>query len=59
MHIDRERTFLDISDHCLARACFKISPIQKLKKKKPIYKNLSWIKKDEDSYVKFKISFKI
>ena len=44
MHIDEEKMLLDISDHCLARPWFKISSIQKLKKK-PIYKNLSWVKK--------------
>ena len=57
MHIDEEKMFLDISDHCLARAWFKISPTQKLKEK-PIYKNLSWVKKDEESYENFKNSFK-
>ena len=57
IHIDEEKMLLDISDHCLARAWFKISPIQKLKKK-PINKNLSWVKKDEESYEIFKISFK-
>ena len=58
MHIDEDKTLLDISDHCLVRTWFKISPIQRIKSKKPIYKNLRWIKKDEESYEKFKISFK-
>ena len=58
MHIDEEKMLLDISDHCLVRAWFKISPIQRLKKEKPTYKNLSWIKRDEESYERFKISFK-
>ena len=38
MHIDEEKMLLYISDHCLVRAWFKISPIQKLKKKKPTIK---------------------
>ena len=58
MHIDEEKVLLDISDHNLVRAWFKISPVHRIKNKKEIYKNLSWIKKDEESYEKFKEDFK-
>ena len=58
MHIDEEKMLLDISDHNLVRAWFKISPIHKSKNKKETYKNLSWIKKDEESFEKFKNHFK-
>ena len=49
---------IDISNHNLVRAWFKISPIHKLKNKKETYKNLSWIKKDEESFEKFKNHFR-
>ena len=34
MHNDEDKTLLDISDHCLVRTWFKISPIQRTKSKK-------------------------
>ena len=34
IHIDEERMLLDFSDHCLVRAWFKISPTQRIKKRK-------------------------
>ena len=58
MHIDEDKLLLDFSDHCLVRAWFKINPSNKIKKEKPIYKNLSWIKKDQESYERFKTIFK-
>ena len=58
MHIDEGKELLDISDHNLLRAWFKISPTHILKNKKEIYKNISWIKKDDISYEKFKNHFK-
>ena len=58
MHIDEDKLLLDFSDHCLVRAWFKINPSNKIKKEKTIYKNLSWIKKDQESYERFKTIFK-
>ena len=58
MNINEDKTLLDISDHCLVRAWFKIGHTQQVKCRKPTYKNLNWIKKDEESYEKLKIVFR-
>ena len=58
MNINEDKTLLDISDHCLVRAWFKIGHTQQIKCRKPTYKNINWIKKDEESYEEFKIAFR-
>ena len=57
MHVDEEKIILNISDHCLVRAWFKLGTITKTDWKKPIVKEIQWIKKDEESYKKFEASF--
>ena len=58
MRIDEEKALTNLSDHCLVRAWFKIGQIQNIKCRKPIYKNISCIKRDEESYEEFRIAFK-
>ena len=45
MHIDVEKILLNISDHCLVRAWFKIGPSPKTHWKKPKAKIITYIKK--------------
>ena len=52
------KTLLDISDHCLVRAWFKVGTLQRTNWVKPKYKNINWIKNDEESYEVFKNAFK-
>ena len=53
MFIDEEKEFLNISDHCLVRAWFKVGPQPKTNWKKPEFKEIEWIKKDVDSLKEF------
>merc|ERR1711874_572094 len=53
MHIDEEKEFLNISDHCLVRAWFKMSPKLRTNWKKTKIKEIQWIKKDEESLKRF------
>ena len=53
MHINEEKELLNISDHCLARAWFKMGPKQRTNWKNPSIKEIQRIKKDEDSLKKF------
>ena len=45
MHIDEERELLNLSDHYLARAWFKIGKCTETSWKKPKMKEINWIKK--------------
>ena len=45
MHIDEEKTLINISDHCLVRAWFKIGPSPKTHWKKTKAKIITYIKK--------------
>ena len=58
MNIDEDKTLLDISDHSLVCTWFKMSHTQQIKSRKPKYKNISWIKKDEESYEQFREAFR-
>ena len=58
MHINEDKTLLNISDHCLVRAWFKIGPNSKANWKKPKVKTITWIKKDKESFELFKEAFK-
>ena len=58
MHINEDKTLLNISDHCLVRAWFKLGSIPKVDWKKPKYKTITWVRKDEESYEVFKKAFK-
>ena len=58
MNIDEEKALITISDHCLVRAWFKLGQIQNIKCRKTIYKNISCIKRDEESYEEFRKAFK-
>ena len=53
MFIDEEKELLNISDHCLVRAWFKVGPQPKTNWKKPEFKEIEWIKKDVDSLKEF------
>ena len=57
MHIDEEKILLNISDHCLVRAWFKLGTNIKTKWKKTKIKEIQWIKKDEESYKEFETAF--
>jgi len=49
MYIDEDKTMLNISDHNLVRAWFKIGPNNnKPSWKKPTKKYITWISRDED-----------
>merc|ERR1711874_464253 len=52
MHIDEEKVILNISDHCLVRAWFKIGTGTKTDWKIKM-KEIKWIKKDEESFKRF------
>ena len=58
MHINEDRTLLNISDHCLVRAWFKIGPNSKTNWKKPKVKTITWVRKDEESYEIFRETFR-
>ena len=58
IHINEDKTLLNISDHCLVRAWFKIGPNSKANWKKTKVKTITWIKKDEESYELFKETFR-
>ena len=51
MNINEDKTLLDISDHCLVRAWFKIGHTQQIKCRKPTYKNINWIKKMKNHFL--------
>ena len=53
MFIDEEKELLNISDHCLVRAWFKVGPQPKTNWKKPEFKEIEWIKKGVDSLKEF------
>ena len=58
MHIDEEKIILNISDHCLVRAWFKLGTNTRTDwKKKTIIKEIQWIKKDDESFKKFETAF--
>merc|ERR1711874_17947 len=59
MYIDEERSLLNISDHNLVRAWFKINPgHKKVKWNKTTRKCITWISRDEGRLVKCAESFK-
>jgi len=59
MYIDEERSLLNISDHNLVRAWFRINPgHKKAKWNKTTKKCITWISRDEDRLVKCAESFK-
>ena len=59
MHINKDKTLLNISDHCLVRAWFKVGPISKVSwKKQKKQKIITVIKKDEESLELFREAFK-
>merc|ERR1712082_260416 len=47
MHINEDKTLLNISDHWLVRAWLKIGPNTNINWKKPKVKTITWIKKGE------------
>ena len=53
MHIDEEKVLLNISDHCLVRAWFKVGPQTRTNWKKTLFKEIEWIKRDEKSLEEF------
>merc|ERR1711874_514824 len=53
MQIDEEKIILNISDHYLVRAWFKLGTNKKVEWKKAKTKEIQWIKKDEESFKKF------
>ena len=54
MHVDENKELLNISDHCLVRAWFKLGEGERTRWKKNIKtKNVICIKKDEESLEKF------
>ena len=57
MHIDEEKELLNISDHCLVRAWFKMGTKLKTNWKKTQMKEIQWVKKDEESLKKFETAF--
>ena len=58
MHIDEDRMQLDISDHCVVRAWFKLkSRGDRTSWKKNNTKEIQWIKKDEETLDKFEEAF--
>ena len=60
IHIDEDRVQLDISDHCAVRAWFRMGARGECKKntwRKPKYKDIQWIKKDETSLENFEKTF--
>ena len=58
MSIVEDRTLLNINVHCLIRTWFWIGHQKKTNWRKKSFKQIKWIKKDLDSYEKFKTSFK-
>merc|ERR1711874_903136 len=56
-HIDKEKELLNISDHCLLRAWFKMGTKIRTNWKNPQMKEIQWIKKDEESLKKFETAF--
>ena len=58
MYIDEDRIQLDISDHCVVRAWFKINQRgSNTNWKKNEYKEISWIAREEDRMETFKNNF--
>ena len=58
MHIDEDKIQLNISDHCLVRAWFKLGTNgERTNWKKARTKEIQWIKKDEESLKKFETAF--
>ena len=58
MHIDEEKELLNISDHCLAKAWFKVGRNTQTNWKKAKMKEIHWIKKDEESLQQYIHMFK-
>merc|ERR1711874_76622 len=57
-YIDEEKTQLNISDHCLVRAWFKVGTNnERTNWKKAKTKEIKWIGKDEKSLKKFEEAF--
>merc|ERR1712030_215905 len=57
MYIDEDKIQLDISDHCVVRAWFKINPRENKNWKNKGYKEISWIAKEEDRMKDFERTF--
>ena len=58
MHIDEDKIALNISDHCLVRAWFKLGTNKrKIDWKRTRTKEIQWIKKDEESLKEFEEAF--
>merc|ERR1712179_715468 len=57
MYIDEDKIQLDISDHCVVRAWFKVNPRENKNWKNKGYKEISWIAKEEDRMIDFERSF--
>ena len=53
IHVDEEKELLNISDHCLVRAWFKVGPQPRINWKKTKFKEIEWIKKDVESMKEF------
>ena len=49
MHIDEEKELLNISDHCLVRAWFKLGNEEQTRWNRQKIKNVICVKKDEES----------
>merc|ERR1712030_199364 len=56
-YIDEDKIQLDISDHCVVRAWFKVNPRENKNWKNKGYKEISWIAKEEDRMIDFERSF--
>merc|ERR1712179_896622 len=58
MYIDEDKIQLDISDHCVVRAWFKVNHgVNKANWKKNGYREISWIAKEEDRMEDFERTF--
>ena len=58
MHIDEDKLLLNISDHCMVRAWFRLGTNEeKSNWKKAKTKEIQWIGKDEKSLKKFETAF--
>merc|ERR1711874_797003 len=55
MFIDENKEQLNIIDHCLVRSWYNIGPQAKTNWKKPEFKTIEWIMKDQDSLKKLEL----
>ena len=58
MNINEDKTRLDINDHCLVRAWFKVGTLQRTNWGKPKYKNINWIRMTKNHMKYLRMHFK-